>query len=496
MFMSKVPPMLRLPAPALPLGLAATFAATLAAAGPATPEGAAALTATFQTYLGSTAGVVTVQPEGEVYGVKLDFSPLLLKLPGEGVEASVSPLEFKLTDHGDGTWGMTEDQALAVTLNVPGALELSLHVSHLASSGTFDSALQAFSQSTTTLSDVSVTETYADPTLGMTTVTYAVAEVRYDSTGTANPVAGVDIVATYLLSGLSETFRLPALAPDAAPMELTATAASYSAGATLTGLRPAPVYRLLAFAVAHPSEAAMTADWPEFLNLLGDGIPLFDHLHSKDKMTAIAVVSPVGKFTLAEAGIEIEANGIVADGRLREAISLDGLALPEGLVPAWATGLVPTSLSFDLAVTGFDAAAFARAGLALAEAVAKGGMVETADDALLGALLPTGTVDLTLAPGGATAPTYALTYQGSMMAGPAVMPLGEASITLTGLAAIREAVKAAPEDWGMQAAPVLAMAEGLARRGADGALIWDLELNEAGAFLVNGADLAAMTGEE
>ena len=54
-----------------PLFLALPFCvgAGTALANPATPEGAAALTSTFQTYLGSVAGVVTVQPVGVVYGV-------------------------------------------------------------------------------------------------------------------------------------------------------------------------------------------------------------------------------------------------------------------------------------------------------------------------------------------------------------------------------------------------------------------------------------------
>ena len=60
-----------------------------------------------------------------------------------------------------------------------------------------------------------------------------------------------------------------------------------------------------------------------------------------------------------------------------------------------------------------------------------------------------------------------------MTAGPGVAPRGVATITMTGLQAVRDAVKSAPPDMGMQAAPVLGMAEGIAKKGADGALIWD-----------------------
>ena len=139
-----------------------------ALANPATPEGAAALTTTFQTYLGTVAGVVTVQPEGEVYGVKLNFAPLLMKLPAE-IQASVTPIEFKLTDNGDGTWEFSEDQSISATFKAPGEAEMSLYIAHMARTGTLDSALGVFSTATSDASDISLTETMRNASASMTT---------------------------------------------------------------------------------------------------------------------------------------------------------------------------------------------------------------------------------------------------------------------------------------------------------------------------------------
>ena len=136
------------------------------------PEGAAELTTLFQTYLGATPGVVTVAPEGEVYGVKLDFAPLLAKLPDTGAEASITPIEFTLTDNGDDSWDMEQDQAFDLQVKVPGQLDLSVHVANLSGEGTFDEAIGDFTTSSTSFTDLVMNQTTTDPAMGESTVNY------------------------------------------------------------------------------------------------------------------------------------------------------------------------------------------------------------------------------------------------------------------------------------------------------------------------------------
>ena len=61
----------------LPLLLCSTAAFAPAALAQATPQGAADLLATFQTYLGKTPGVVNVVADGDAYAVTLDAAPLI-----------------------------------------------------------------------------------------------------------------------------------------------------------------------------------------------------------------------------------------------------------------------------------------------------------------------------------------------------------------------------------------------------------------------------------
>jgi hypothetical protein len=467
---------------ALPLGLFASFAA----AEVATPEGAADLTRVFQTYLGSTAGVVTIAPLGGAYDVKIDVTPLIAKVDA-ALHPKITPINFSLTDNGNGTWTMTQDQAFDASLSVPGQADIAFSIANLSGSGTFDEALGAFTTSSTLIKGVKLVETIKDPNAGDTHVDYTIASMRYESSGKPAATAGVDLTTTYAMEGLTEIFTLPGMG---LPLQLS------SASATGTGqidaLRPDAIYKLIAFFVANPEEAAIVAQQARLKSILRDGMPLFDHLSASSTTSAIAVQSPVGIFGASEGTITVEANGLVDAGLLREAISLKGITIPAGLAPDWATDLIPQTLSFDFKVTNFNPAAGLRV---LLDSIDLADPQQQPDEiALTQAFLPDGEVELTLNPSAVTANISALSAEGSLRFGPDTMPSGKAHVTMTGMTAARQALTKAPPEVGMQMAPALGMAEGMAKAGENGALVWDLELTRDGKVLVNGADMSAIGG--
>jgi hypothetical protein len=486
------------------LALPLCLSAGIAAATPATPEGAADLVKVLQTYLGATDGVVSVAPEGEVYGVKLDFAPLIAKAPKDaGIEITLTPIEFTLTDNGDGTWGMTEDQALGLTMKVPGALDLSVQVANLTGSGTFDEALNSFSTSSTAITGMTVAQKVTDPANVQTAVAYAVDSLRYESTAKANAVAGVDLVTTYAGNGLVETLALPGLDGAGAAAEMvTVKAETFTGDGAITALRPDAMYKLLAFFVANPEEAAIIAQQDGLKTILKDGLPLFEHMQSKSSVLNTTADTSTGQFGLAEMAIEVEIGGIVADGMLREAFGLTGLTMPEGLVPDWAVDLVPQSLSLDFKVAGFDLAAPAAMLLQVVDFAKPDAMTPEQQTALMAALLPNGTLEFTMAPSAIIGPIYALTYDGTVSvpinsaptaeAAPA-MPTGKATITATGLDAVKQALQAAPAEISGQATQMFAIAESMAKPGTDGALMWEFETSPQTGVSVNGNVLVPPT---
>ena len=89
---------------------------------------------------------------------------------------------------------------------------------------------------------------------------------------------------------------------------------------------------------------------------------------------------------------------------------------------------------------------------------------------------------------------YDLTYEGAMTAGPGGMPVGKATVTMTGMDAVIAALQTAPPEVGGQMAPMLGMAQGMAKPGDGGALIWEIDASTPGTLLVNGVDMMAMMG--
>lgn len=460
-----------------------------APAAEATPEGAAALTSVMQTYLGTTKGVVSVQPGGEAYAVTLDFAPLIAKAP-EGVTISVSPLQFNLTDLGDGTWQMQQDQSLTFSAIAPGAAEIVGSVGSLTSEGIFSAELGAFITSTTKISDIALTEKITDAQLGNTDVAYAIRGLSYESTAAAGTAGGVDSKSSFVLEGLTESFTLPGI-----EMPLSLTAALTTGNSEITGLRPDAFYKLIAFFVANPDQAAIALRQDDLKSILQAGFPLFDHMTSTSTTASVAVDTPMGPAGLANVTIEVEANGVVSDGFVREAIRFDGLTLPAGVVPDWAVDLVPQAVSLDFSLSRFDLAAPAKLLLNMINlATPEVPLTPEQNMALMLALMPEGVVAVTIAPGGIKAPLYEVTYEGALTFGAEQGPDATATITATGMTAVKQALTKAPEEIGMQIAPALGMAEGLAKPGENGVLIWELQATPGGPMMVNGVDMMGMAG--
>ncbi|MBL4926834.1 hypothetical protein [Fuscibacter oryzae] len=474
-----------------PLALTAALWGTTALA-QATPEGAAELTATLQTYLGATAGVVSVAPEGDAYGVKIDFTPLLAKLPAEAGEATVTPITFQLTDNGDDTWAYAQDQSFALTVKAPGKADISLNIANLEGTGTFDEALQSFSTSSTTITDLQMKELVTDPAGTTTDVQYSVASTQYDSTAVAGANGGVDSTMTYSATGFAETFTIPG-GEGIPPTVIGVKANDYTGNGVVQGLRPDAVYKLVAFFVANPEAAAIAAKQGDLKTIVTEGLPIFNHLTANAAMGGVSVETPMGPLSIATAKVDVEANGIVETGLVREAIAISGLTLPPGLVPEWATTLVPSDVTLDFGLSRFNLDAPVRLFLQAADLTKEPPVGPEVEQQLLAALLPEGVVDLTIAPGTTTAPDYTLGYTGTLSFGPqTTVPVGKATVSLTGMDKVTATVQAAPPEINQQFAPFLAMATGMAKPGDGGALIWELETTAAGGMLINGTDLSGM----
>ncbi len=467
--------------------------ATTALAAPATADEAARLTALFQTYVGAEPGVVTVAPTGDAYTVTFDFAPFIAKAASDTFTGTITPYVMTLTDNEDGTWATSVDQAFAADFTVTGLSAMSYKMGSIKGTAVFDETLAAFSTSRTDFTDIAITQVISIPDQPPTNSSSTAASGFYESSAVASTVKGVDSTVTYALTDYAQTMAMPG-APGAAPSDILITAQTYGATGALTGFQPDAFYKLIAWFVAHPSEAAIKADQAGLKAVLTDGMPFFQNIDTTGAMENVTIGTPVGVFAADKLGIAVTANGLIADGLFSEAITVSGLTVPEGLLPAWSADLVPTAFGIDVTGSGFDAAAPAAAFIAAFD-LTKPEPVDPATSAqIMAAFLPTGTGNITLAPGNITAPSYNLTYQGAMTAGPGGMPVGTAKITMTGMDAVITALQAGPPEMTGQMVPMLGMAQGMAAPGEGGALVWDIDASTPGTLLVNGVDMMAMMG--
>lgn len=456
----------------------------------ATPEEAQRLTALFQSYLGQTPGVVSVTPQGESYAAKIDLAPLFAKVKDPTVSLSLSPLEWTLTDQGGGKWKVDQNQPLSFAFGVKGEGETKGSVASVVSTGVFDEALGGFTTTSAELKAVTAEQTVTD-TGATTRVSYAVDSVSMQTTMQGSPDAA-DATSTYSFSGLKETVSVPAAA-DTPAMDLVLTAPSGQQDSTIKGLRLKAVSDLVTWLVAHQDPKEIVAEQAVFKDKLRAALPLFTSLSGNSTVDNLTATSPFGQFAVKQFGFGAEMNGIVADGRLRQTFSFTGLEVPAALLPPWAAGLVPESFKLDVGVADFDLAAPAALILDKLDLSKPEPLPKDLDAPLMQALMPKGSVTITLGPSDILAKLYGLAAEGSMTAGPVAMPSGQALITMKGLDETMAALQAGPPDIQQMSAGLL-LVKGLGKAEADGTLSWKVETTPGGAITVNGADVSKMLG--
>ena len=458
----------------------------------ATPEGAQKLTTFFQSYLGQVPGVVSVTAQGESYAAKIDLGPLFAKVKDPAVTLALSPLEWTLTDQGGGKWKVDQSQPLDFAFGVKGQGETKGSIASVVSTGIFDEALGGLSTSAAELKSIAAEQTMTDT--GTTTrVSYAVDSVSMQTTMQGSPDAA-DATSTYSFTGLKETISVPAAADGSTPaMDLVIVSPSGKQDSTIKGFKLRAVSDLVTWLVAHQDPKEIIAEQAVFKDKLRAALPLFASLSGTSTLDNVTATSPFGQFAVKQFGFGAEMNGIVADGRLRQTFSFSGLEVPAALLPPWAAGLVPQSFKLDVGVSDFDLAAPAALILDKLDLSKPEPLPKDLDQPLLQALMPKGSVTITLGPSEIMAKLYDLTAEGSMTAGPVAMPSGQALLKMTGLDETMAALQAGPPDIQQMGAGLL-LVKGLGKAEADGSITWKIESTPAGTITVNGADVSKMLG--
>ncbi|MDP1700670.1 MAG: hypothetical protein Q8L53_06905 [Aestuariivirga sp.] len=470
-------------------------ASTPGLAAAATAEEAQRLAGVFQTYLGKEPGVVTVIPSGEAYDVKVDLAPFLAKIPEPNFSAEVSPFEMKLADQGGGKWLVTQDSPFSFSAKIPGKFEVIAKVGAMKVSSVFDENLQVFISSTTEFADFSLEEIFTEPGLGPVHVTVDSKSMRYETTATASGADAVDGTIQMTMSGFFERITAPVSPASPVTMDVDFIAGPSTTETIIKGLKNRAINKLITWFIAHPSQASIKASQSELKAILGASLPLFENISSTGTLKDFfAPTTPIGPVSIANVGFNIGMNGIVVEGAVHEGFTVEGLTLPYGFVPPWATDLVPDKLALDFKISDFNLADPVGMLLDMIDLNEAKPTTPEENMKLLTALLPKGAVQISMGPSKVTSKVYDVDFEGSMTAGPVGVPLGAATIRAKGLDDVMKALQAAPPEMVGQAIPAVIAAKGMAKTEADGSLSWKIENTISGTVLVNGIDISKMGG--
>lgn len=464
---------------------------------PATDEGAARLTGVLQTYLGATEGVVSVTPQGDRYELRIDPAPLLAQMPDSKAQVSVSALTYALTDNGDGSWGVSEDQQLTWSVVVPKVFEQK-GTTHLQSTGTWDEALKGFREQKAVLSDYIIDGVQYGPAMGpdgqplpeaepqvVSRDHQTIARMDVETTGTAGKAGGLDQAMQFTATDLKQQQEISVM-PGSGPMQIGMTAPGYDGKGQISGARADGILSLLAWLVAHPSEAQIKQSQDGLRDRLAAAMPLWDDLSADMTIRELKITSPIGEFGLASAQLGVGLSGATPDGRFAEKLVLSGLTVPPGVLPDWAVPILPQELSLDFAASDFDLAAPAKLLIESFDLTAEAPLAKLSPQQMQQALLPDGKAALKLAPSQIKGDGYQIDYRADLAVGPATMPVGGALISAQGLDKIEAALAAAPPEQAGQPLMMLRMARAMSKPGEGGDAVWDIQMPEGGQITVNG----------
>jgi hypothetical protein len=475
------------------LFLATASAHALAAA---TPEEAARITASLQTYLGSEPGVVAVAPQGDDYIVTLNPAPYIAKFNQPGVKVTLDPVVLTIRPKGNGQWDVSQKGPYAFGWSAEGISTVDGKIAEQDWTGVFDEATAAFLTSTYTIRNFTINQTMIDPSTKAKTDTASVYESwTGTSTATPRPDGSIDASGTMNLAGIISAAKTDA-APGAPPLNYSINNAKTDYASTIKGFRSKAILDLVAWFVAHPSKELIVKDQQQLKDKVLAALPLWESLDTNATMADTTVATAIGSFALPSANFSVGMNGVSKDGKLREAFGVTGLTIPPGIAPPWTDGLIPHTFKFDMTAQGVDLEAPVRLFVAQADLAKDPPIPAGSEPAYLAAFAPKNSINLSLAGGEIAAAGYSLTYEGAFTVNFAGLPTGTATIRMKGLDDVLAKVQAAAttDPNAQQAMGGLVAFKGFGKAEADGGMVWAVDMTQPGKVLVNGIDVSALAG--
>lgn len=465
-----------------------------ASAAPATPEEAQRLTTLFERYVGHPAAgrpsAITVTPDGESYKAAVDLGRLLAPVSSLGLAVTAAgTLDMVLAPQPDGLWHVTVGGIPPLGYTADGQTS-SVVVKDYKLDGLFDPRLGTFASSTSSMAGLSVHSAGAKGTVD--------AQSSSSSQSSSSAVdagdGAVDAKTTQAIKDYAYSFvvNTPVADPDKPPVvtSLDAHAATFTTHLEARHERVAALDDLWTFLVDHPTKEALTASQGELKSRLKALVPFASSLAADFAASGVVVDTAQGRFGLADLSQRIDFGSEASKGGVLTQFKASGPTLPAGLVPAWASGLVPSMVDFTdiygpIAIAAPLTAAIDDLDLGAAEPLTARQKSDIARS-----FASTGEAVLTISPTTITTRDLTVKLEGAMkLVKP--LPTGSATVSVVGLdKAIEQVRSLAPADpiaaqviGALSAVKVLAKADGV------DSYSWRIEAPPGQPLTVNGSPI-------
>ncbi|MGD1038859.1 MAG: hypothetical protein ABR878_17185 [Roseiarcus sp.] len=470
--------------------LIATSSAGLAAS--ATSDGAKAIEQGYVDFFTKAVvdqGIVSVATDGDDYVVVWDLQKALDLAGSPKGALRIESFSYTLTPGDEGSWTVKADRFPSLAFDVPtdkGKVTGTLDFSGFRLETAYDAAQTSFLRSLVAADSLAAKFHVADAAQGADFDLLESGISVETSAKTSDSGAGVDVAVAQSVKSLSETIVAAPPSGQGPPVNVTYSIGGVVGGATISGLRAREIGDFWKYLVAHIEDSDVP---PELKPRLQATLPLWNSLQTNAEIHDLTLHAPKVDATLKTLGETIGLSGFTADGDAEVGVKIDELAFKSPLLPPWAEQLSPVSFHFDLRVADKGLDQVAKLALDDPSFGRKGELSPEAQDKISEVLLR-GRPKVTLSPGRFTTPMLDLAFEGEASAESGA-PSGHFTFSADGLdktiALLEDAAKTEPD---LQSAALgVTFIKGLATTGADGRLVWKVDVTAAGEVTVNGAPL-------
>jgi len=424
-------------------------------------------------------GFFSVVPDGDAYVVKASLAKIVAKLRGASVDAP--PFVYRLQPMPDGRYGLTSNNSyhLDFSADLPsGPFTQRFELTDCKSDGIFDPAMHAFSSYSVKCGLYHVTGKSRQQDVDLSFKDIAV-DVKAKSAGAGR----LDIAVTEALGSAVEDARFSD-AHFSGRMKLSIGAGS--ATISLNAVRYDALLDLVALIVRHDGPDSLKADRDAIEAAALKALPLHDGMDLQGNFKDATVETPVGTFGLGSFGEHVTLTGLTKQASASIGFVYDGLRLPPSL-PDLAKKFIPTHGQLEFAVKDIDADGLSRLAIQKFDPSQEPRIPAEAGPDFL-KILTAGAPHFLINPSSLVADDIDLKFEGDM----SMLPTQSGKFTLSagGYDALRPALSKSGLPGADKAALGVAFVRGLAKTGADGRLIWEIDFDTAKRSLtVNGTPL-------